>query len=678
MHTLLKEMADETFQNVLEVYKQKKVIISKAHSIGQFRLGEIEKALCGIHVVGEDRCYSKCLEHLENIPDLPDIDVTEARKIFLHQFVETSRSNLYLCHLGHNLYVNALVDKNQEVLQKLHSDYHVDFSLFENPLHLAVECRLLPMMGFLVNEKGMDVNCVDIKGNTPLHHLMKYRQQVILIFSFNSSMSDNARYDNSSRTEVLQFLKNKGARLSVRNQQGRTPLQYAIVDQHITDINEFIDTYSDFSDFNPETRIEILELVAAKQIFSDNEEDSIGGVKTYKLALGERRKHNIPNTRKKPPQEHFFEDIVEPDTENSEFLNLICAAGEKRKRLILGLLIYERILGCRHFCFLKESYRYLLHLKSGLFDGSVSTHHILQSLTYYFNFLKNEKVFKEREKRPRDCFDHFGQEPFSVEEVADLLTFFDFERINYLFTKEELLDLLLYVYVCVFQIKIDQDEIPSEKDRVHLFHFLDIILSRPLTEKNEFTLRKALKTLISAGNASKRGQVGLIHSIVDPMLTLRGEYYVYVFNHGPEILERLLDCGASIHELDEQNMNILQCFFTNSIENFNQESYELFSADEVENFNKQLREIVNIAVERGIHVDQGFKIRELGQTVFKTVLDQAVGTEFYPIVNNPKYRSLKCLAASVIIKKDISYRNEVPTELIHWIDFHMGKREFYN
>ncbi|XP_062579374.1 uncharacterized protein LOC134241323 [Saccostrea cucullata] len=332
----------------------------------------------------------------------------------------------------------------------------------------------------------MDVNCVDDKGNTPLHHLMKYRQHPILIISFDSEKS-NARYDNSLRTEVLQFLKNRGANLLVRNKRGRTPLQYAIVDQNITDVDEFIDAYSNFNDFNHETRIEILELVAARQIFSDKEEEFVGGINTYKRALVERRKHGIPNTSKMPPREVFFESTVEPDVENSEFLDLICTPGEKRKRHILGLLIYERILGCRHFCFLKKSFSYLTRdLQPGLRDGVVSTHHLLQSLTFYFNILKNEKVFKDGEEEPRNWFD----QPFDVEKVSKLVTCFDFERYNCMFNTDELLDLLLNVYISVFQLKIELGEVPSEKDRVHLFSFLDIIFSRSLSKENEFTLKE--------------------------------------------------------------------------------------------------------------------------------------------------------------------------------------------
>ncbi|XP_062621859.1 uncharacterized protein LOC134283435 [Saccostrea cucullata] len=479
-------MADETFQNVLDVYKQNKIITSKSHScsnIRKTRRGKFEEALHGIHILNEsylrsficsvfskDASYSKCLERIEYLPQLPGIDVKEARKLFLLQFVKTFSFILSVSHLGYNLYLQALVDKRDEVIHKLHRDYHVEFTLFEYPLHLAVECHLLRMVEFLVNVKKMDVNCVDNEGNTLLHHLMKYNpcggwrsseKFKLILFYF-----------------ILQFLKSKGAKLLVYNKNGRTPLQYAIVHKHITDVDNFIAMCQDFCDFNYETLIEILELSAAKRMFIYDEESSLEGVNTYKRALRERSKQKIPNTKKKEPQELFFENIVEPDTENSEFLNLICTARGKRKRLVLGLLIFERILGCKHFYFLEACSECFFFLCDAVCDDDLSTQYVLDSLKIYSNFFKNMKFF--------DPYKIYEMEKFDIEEgtcSVQIVTQYLFQLRHFTensekYTSKELLDVLSHLYVGGIKMKIEQDVIPCHEDKMELLHFLITILSR--------------------------------------------------------------------------------------------------------------------------------------------------------------------------------------------------------
>lgn len=172
-------MMENTLQEVLDKYKEENVITSKQHNCLYASIleqtserGRLEQALYSIHVIDLPSFFSKNLESLENIPAVDNIDKSVTQRIFLHQFVNRV-GFLHVSRRGHNLYLHALFHENNDLKQQLETRYQADFTLFENPLHLAVECCLLEMVKSLVNDKGIDVNCVDSEGNTPLHWLMK-------------------------------------------------------------------------------------------------------------------------------------------------------------------------------------------------------------------------------------------------------------------------------------------------------------------------------------------------------------------------------------------------------------------------------------------------------------------------------------------------------------------------
>lgn len=229
-------------------------------------------------------------------------------------------------------------------------------------------------------------------------------------------------------------------------------------------------------------------------------------------------------------------------------------------------------------------------------------------------------------------------------------------------------------------MKIDQGHWPDDDNLADLMYFLDAIMSRNLSTDNRASLTQSVTEIVKAWNSAPRSTSngydsesddepskysGLVNCIVSLMQDDFPERAFLdedrEFDHGPEVLELFLDCGALINEVSDEG-NILHCFFSDYFYNG-----PLLGSDI--NREAQRRRIVQIALERGIHVDQ------VGGYQGKTVLEMAIGTKFYRTLKNPKYRSLKCLATSVIIKNNISFRQDVPPELIQWIDFHRGVGE---
>lgn len=657
-------MMENTLQEVLDKYKEENVITSKQHNCLYASIleqtserGRLEQALYSIHVIDLPSFFSKNLESLENIPAVDNIDKSVTQRIFLHQFVNRV-GFLHISRRGHNLYLHALFHENNDLKQQLETRYQADFTLFENPLHLAVECCLLEMVKSLVNDKGIDVNCVDSEGNTPLHWLMK--QQLTF---------DDQRANPEKVNRIFEFLKGKGAKVMAKNRKGHSPLQYAVI-YKTPDVDQLINMCQDFTDFNTEAHIEVLELTAALYMTQEPEQVDLyeKGVGTLKSAFSYRKHYDIPNTGKMPPRELFF-NVVEPDTDTEQDWDDLCQPGFDgiKARLILSLLIFERILGCEHLCFLRGCLKYIKLLREEHEQGKVTDYQFLNVLQCYCKFVRKEKVLKN----------DLCSVDNHVNKHFDLSYFYTHRK---RFSTDFLLSVLSSVFVGVFQMKIDQGHWPDDDNLADLMYFLDAIMSRNLSTDNRASLTQSLTEIVKAWNSAPRSTSngydsesddepskysGLVNCIVSLMQDDFPERAFLdedrEFDHGPEVLELFLDCGALINEVSDEG-NILHCFFSDYFYNG-----PLLGSDI--NREAQRRRIVQIALERGIHVDQ------VGGYQGKTVLEMAIGTKFYRTLKNPKYRSLKCLATSVIIKNNISFRQDVPPELIQWIDFHRGVGE---
>lgn len=653
--------SDSILKKVLDKYKKENLITSGQHKClfryiadPSFERGRMEQALYDIHVVNQPSFLSQNLDSLENVPAIDNIDRSATQRIFLHQFVKLPIFS-QISHLGHNLYLHALFHENDELKQHLETKYQADFTLFENPLHLAVECCLVDMVKSLVNDKGIDVNCVDSEGNTPLHWLMKHQ----LTFQVQSTNQEKV-------IGIFEFLKSKGAKVLAKNKKGHSPLQYAIVHKR-PDVDQLIDMCQDFTDFNTEAHIEVLELTAALYLTEPEQMNMYEkGIGTLKSACSHRKRYDIPNTGKKPPRELFL-DVVEPDTNTEQIWDDLYRpeSNGRKTRLILSLLIFERTLGCGHHCFLRGCLKYIKLLREEHEQGKVTDHQFSNVLQCYCNFMRKEKVLKN----DLSCNDNH------INKHLDPTYYYTHRK---RFSTDFLLSVLSSVFVAVFQIKIDQGCWPNDEDLADLMYFLDAIMSRNLSTDNRASLTNSVTEIVrtwnSAPSCTSNGDdsgdeptkyAGLVNCIV----SLASDDFperAYLnedreFNNGPEVLELLLDCGALINEVSDEG-NILHCFFSDYFYNG-----PLLGSDVKRE--EQRRRIVQIALERGIHVDQ------VGGYQGKTVLEMAEGTKFYNTLKNPKYRSLKCLATSVIIKNNILFRGEVPPELIQWIDFHQGVGE---
>lgn len=153
----------------------------------------------------------------------------------------------------------------------------------------------------------------------------------------------------------------------------------------------------DFTDFNTEAHIEVLELTAALYMTQEPEEVDLyeKGVGTLKSAFSYRKHYDIPNTGKMPPRELFF-NVVEPDTDTEQDWDDLCQSGfdGMKARLILSLLIFERILGCEHLCFLRGCLKYIKLLREEHEQGKVTDYQFLNVLQCYCKFVRKEKVLK--------------------------------------------------------------------------------------------------------------------------------------------------------------------------------------------------------------------------------------------------------------------------------------------
>ncbi len=96
--------------------------------------------------------------------------------------------------------------------------------------HEAINQRSIEIVKLLI-ELDADVNARDINGHTPLHDLASYNGDVEIVHCANNSNSKNTNdYEFIQRDiiELANLLINSGANVNVKNNDGRTPLHYAV------------------------------------------------------------------------------------------------------------------------------------------------------------------------------------------------------------------------------------------------------------------------------------------------------------------------------------------------------------------------------------------------------------------------------------------------------------------
>ena len=112
----------------------------------------------------------------------------------------------------------------------------------------------------------------------------------------------------------------------------------------------------------------------------------------------------------------------------------------------------------------------------------------------------------------------------------------------------------------------------------------------------------------------------------------------------PSVVKLLVECGAKVNASNQTG------------------STPLHTASMVENFNQ---EIVEILLDNGAHIDMRNKEFDRPVDMLRRVPDGA-GSKINPL----HYITLKCLAARVVAKHEVPYKEEIPKILEEFIQAH--------
>ncbi|XP_075238445.1 ankyrin repeat protein mann-cup isoform X1 [Lycorma delicatula] len=582
------------------------------------------------------------------------------------------------CKRGHVEIVEYLIvtcnaDIEQRGLYEVPDDRSVHHV---TPLWCAAVSGKLPVIRCLV-QHGADVNAVSDSGSTPVRsacfmtHLdiVSYLVECgadILKTNYNGG---TCLINSVQSVQLCVYLLEHGASVNARDIQNKTALHYAIQEHRFETTKLLLDHGADpfarsrYNDdalqtaclkgalqifcylieriqYPPERLADAHELLGST--FLDEHTDTQITLMHWQIATKIRYAHGVngvplPKRPVMPPRPAF--NCAKEFTTEEELRNIAHDLDAIRMQ---SLLICERVLGPHHkdtlFRLMYRGAAYADDLRyqccidlwrraleirvekdSVLYSDTCFT---AQALVRLFVDL-NEKVLEDNIARPED-----------KPRFSDVLATFNLlaDKLSYC---RQLLD-IRPVY------KRQQESF----DRIlkcitHLIYLLAVTMRTP---EEKQLVHSSVKSLIQQNPRSACTGDTLLHLCVSRLNTIKSSYFAddnQLIFPNMAVIQLLLNCGAPVNARNESR------------------STPLHVAANPYNFYGPL---VRLLLDHGAHLDQP---NRAGDCPTQLIAMNPVST--IPLVN---YISLRCLAATAIVKNQIPYIGEIPATLQVFVGFH--------
>ncbi|XP_037945042.1 protein fem-1 homolog A [Teleopsis dalmanni] len=564
---------------------------------------------------------------------------------------------------------------------------------FVTPLWCAVVSGQLPIVKYLIRV-GCDINATSDSGSTPVRsacfmthvEIVHYLVENGADIKKPNSNGGTCLINSVQSTELCLYLIQKGADVNAKDVQEKTALHYAIQEHRLETTklllehganpyaksrygddalrtaclkgaHQIFDYLKTHLTYSAERLAESHELIGST--FLDEHNESRVAILHWRLAHHIRASHS-PYIEKRPkvPLRHAYNNAVEFTT--LEELDNIHADMDAMR--IQSLLICERILGTAHkdmlfrLTFRGASYADSLQLQRCIdlwrllleirvehssilhFDTCFAAQALVRlMLDLYDRASRNNNS----NNQPTSAQSRRNNEPDFIEKES-LPLFNDIHAVFKLLTGpiNEAHDLL--------QIRPVFRKQQENFDRMLkcIAHLIYLLNSTARTEEQKKFQFCAVRDLVKLNVRSACTSDTLLHLCVSRLNVIKSGYLsdennASIVFPNSEVIKLLLDCGMDVNAKNEAK------------------STPLHVAAQPYNFNN---DIILLLLDNGADLDQPNKSDE---RPFNLIASNPTNT-----VHLLNYVTLKCLAATVLSKYKIPYKNEIPKVLEAFVEQH--------